>query len=187
MDDLLKFINTYIQLDDNTEQLVRDSFKIEEYPKGHLLVEEGKVSRKIWFLESGLVRKFCIEDGCDITKWIYYDKQWIASMTSYFSQKPSFEFFEVCEDSTFLSLSYDDEQKLLKDPQFAEFHIKMLRDFLSTLNEWYHLFHKMNSYEKYDFILKNSPGIIQKAKQKHIASMIGVSPETLSRIRAEIS
>ncbi|WP_207797851.1 Crp/Fnr family transcriptional regulator [Flavobacterium piscis] len=108
-------------------------------------------------------------------------------MSSFFEQKPSFENFQASEDTILYSLSYEDEEILLKYPLFSKFHIKLLRLYLSKLNEFYHLFTSMNAQEKYLYLLNTLPQIILKAKLKDIASLIGVSPETLSRIRAQIN
>jgi len=84
-------------------------------------------------------------------------------------------------------LSYSDELILLEYPLFSKFHIKQLRLYLSKINEFHHLFRVMNAQEKYIYLLESFPQIILKAKLKHIASLIGVSQETLSRIRSSIN
>lgn len=107
-------------------------------------------------------------------------------MSSFFEQKPYFKNFQTCEETIVYSLSYSDEQALLEYPLFVKFHIKQLRHYLSKINEFNHLFHLMTAEKKYLFLLESFPQIIKKAKLKHIASLIGVSQETLSRIRASI-
>ena len=85
------------------------------------------------------------------------------------------------------SLSYSDEQILMQYPLFLKFHVNQLRLYLSKINEFHHLFRVMTAQQKYEFLLHSFPQIVIKAKLKHIASLIGVSQETLSRIRASIS
>lgn len=186
MEELILIIKSFQELDLKTEQAIKKSFAEEIFKKGEFLVEETKVCNKIYFIKSGAVRRFCIEDGVEVTKWIYTDNQFVTSMSSFFEQKPSFENFQTCEETILYSLSYSDEQTLLEYPLFIKFHIKQLRHYLSKLNEFNHLFRLMTAEKKYLFLLESFPQIIKKGKLKHIASLIGVSQETLSRIRASI-
>lgn len=187
MIELIHIINSFQELDPETEEAVNKYFIREQHHKNAFIIEEGKVCEKIYFIISGAVRRFCIEDGEEITKWIYTDNQFFTSMSSFFEQKPSFESFQTCEETIVYSLSFYDEAILLEYPLFAKFHIKMLRSFLSKINEFHHLFRTMTAQQKYMFLLQSFPQIIIKAKQKHIASLISVSPETLSRIRSSIT
>ena len=186
MEELIQIINSFQKLDLETEVAIKKYFKEETLKKDEFVIEEGKICNKIYFIKSGAVRRFCIEDGVEVTKWIYTDNQFVTSMSSFFEQKPSFENFQSCENTYLYSLSYSDEQALLEYPLFIKFHIKQLRYYLSNINEFNHLFRLMNAEKKYLFLLESFPEIIKKAKLKHIASLIGVSQETLSRIRASI-
>ncbi|MDQ8014507.1 MAG: Crp/Fnr family transcriptional regulator [Flavobacterium nitrogenifigens] len=186
MEELIQIINSFERLDLETELAIRKSFVEETFKKGELIIEEDKICDKIYFIKMGAVRRFCIEDGVEVTKWIYTDNQFVTSMSSFFEQKASFENFQTCEETVVYSLSYSDEQALLEYPLFIKFHIKQLRHYLSKINEFNHLFRLMTAEKKYLFLLESFPQIIKKAKLKHIASLIGVSQETLSRIRASI-
>ncbi len=187
MDELIKIINSFQVLDIETELEIRKYFVQEDFKKGEFLVREGRICDKIYFIKSGAIRRFCLEDEAEVTKWIYTDNQFVTSMSSYFEQKSSFEILQASENSTLYSLSYSDEQILLRYPLFAKFHINQLRLYLSRINEFHHLFRTMTAQQKYFFLLNSFPQIIIKAKLKDVASLIGVSQETLSRIRASIS
>lgn len=187
MTELLRVISSFQELDLETEQAVRKYFVEEKFQRGEFVISEGKICSKIYFIKSGLVRRFYVEDGIEVTKWIYTDNQFITSLSSFFEQKPSFESFQASEETIVYSLSFQDEQILLEYPLFSKFHIKLLRVYLSKLNEFHHFYTSMNAQEKYLYLLNSLPQIILKAKLKDIASLIGVSPETLSRIRAQIT
>jgi len=187
MTELLRFINCFQELDAETELAIKKYFVKETFKKNEFIIEEGQICSKVYFIQSGLVRRFYINDGQDITEWIYHSNQWITSMSSFFEQKPSFEYLQVCEKTVLYSLSYSDEQKLLEYPLFSKFHIKQLRLYLARLNEFHHVYKLMNAHEKYSYLITYFPEIIQKAKLKYIASLMDVSQETLSRIRASIN
>ncbi len=186
MTDLLNFINHYQELDEDTEVAVRTYFKEEVYKKNEYILEEGKVCSKISFIKSGLVRRFYIHEGTEVTEWMYFDKQWLTSNASFIHQKPSLEYLQACEETVVYSLTFSDEQKLLEYPLFVKFHMKLLRDFVASFNEFRHTYNLMSTQDKYQFLLKNFPEIIQRGKLKYIASMLDISPETLSRIRSLI-
>lgn len=187
MTELLRIINSFQELDLETEEAVRKYFVEERFQKNEYIICEGKVCSKVYFIKSGLVRRFCLVDGIEVTKWIYTNSQFITSLSSFFEQKLSFENFQASEETIVYSLSYKDEKTLLEYPLFSKFHIKLLRLYLSKLNEFHHFYTSMSAQEKYLYLLESLPQIILKAKLKDIASLIGVSPETLSRIRAQIN
>lgn len=187
MRELLDVINSFQEIDFETENAIRKYFVEESFKKNEFVVCEGKICDKIYFIKSGAIRRFCLENGIEVTRWIYTDTQFVTSLSSFFEQKPSFESFQASEDTVVYSLSHKDENFLLQYPLFVSFHMKQLRLYLSGINEFHHLFRIMNANEKYMFLLKSFPEIIKKSKLKHVASLIGVSQETLSRIRATIS
>ena len=187
MKDLIRFINQFQKLDAPTEEAIRNHFFKETFRKNEYLLKKGQVSKKLYFISSGLVRRFYLKDGHESTIWLYHDNHWITSMSSYFGQKPSFESFQACEDTTVYSLSYPDEQVLLQLPLFQKFHIEFLRCSIANFDEFHFVFAEMQARDKYIYLVERFPLIIQKAKQKYIASLLNISQETLSRIRASIA
>ena len=129
-----------------------------------------------------------MQEDHDVTIWIYGPNQMVTSMPSFFWQKPAYEYIQACDDTVVYSLSFQDEQTLLEEyPLFAKFHLNQLRFYLAGVDEVNYRLKIMTAKEKYNFLLTFYPEIIQKAKLKHIASFLDVSPETLSRIRATIN
>lgn len=186
MNKLIEVINSFQKLDSTTEDAIRGFFVEEKFMKNEFLVEEHKICTKVYFIKSGAVRRFCFENDEEVTKWIYIDNQFITSMSSFFEQNLLLKFFRLVKKQ--LSIHYH----ILMNNfywsilYFLKFHLKQLRYYLSRINEFHHLFRVMTAEKKYLFLLESFPQIIQKAKLKHIASLIGVSQETLSRIRASI-
>ena len=89
MTELINYINQFQKLDSETEEAIKSQFEEEVFRKNEFLVEEGKICTKLYFIKSGLVRRFYLKDGEEMTKWLYHDNHWIAIMSSYFNQKPS--------------------------------------------------------------------------------------------------
>ncbi len=187
MNELIKYLNCFLKLDEETERAVNKYFVKETFKKNDFIVKAGLICPKVYFIKSELVRSFYLEDGREITRWLYDNNQLITIMSSYFLQKPSDDYFQACENTILYSLSFSDEQKLFKYPLFLECHVKQLRLYIAVVSEFQKNYELKTAQEKYSYILKHFPGIIQKAKLQHIASLINVSPETLSRIRASIN
>jgi CRP/FNR family transcriptional regulator, anaerobic regulatory protein len=184
MKELLTFIRLFQPLDEDTEKAVCHFFNEETYLKNKFLAEEGSVCSKIYFIKSGLVRRFYLRDGEEMTKWLYHDNHWTAIMSSYFNQKPSLEYLQACEDTVVYSLLYDDEKRLLEYPLFFKFYAQFFRYSLANFDEFHFVFGSFTTQQKYQYLIDKFPVMIQKAKQKHIASLLNVSQETLSRVRA---
>lgn len=187
MTELINFINRLQKLDDETEQAIIKLHTVETFKKNEFIVEAGKICSKVVFIKSGLVRRFFMNDGQDVTIWIYGSNQMATSMPSFFLQKPAYEYLQACEDTVAYSLSFQHEQILLEYPLYAKFQLKLFRYLLSGVDEVNYRFKLMTAKEKYKYMLTNFPEIIQKAKLMHIASFLDISQETLSRIRASIN
>jgi CRP-like cAMP-binding protein len=187
MIELIRFINRFQQLNPETEEAVKGYFFEEKFKKDEYLVESGKICSKAFFIKSGFVRRFFINDAQDVTIWFYAPNHMATSMPSFFEQKPAYEYLQACEETVVLSLSFQSEQKLLEEyPLFAKFHLKQLRYYLAGVDEVNYRLKLMTAKEKYKMMQVLVPQIMQKAKLKHIASFLDVSQETLSRIRASI-
>jgi CRP-like cAMP-binding protein len=90
----------------------------------------------VFFIKSGLVRRFFIHEGKDITIWIYGTHQMTTSMPSFFYQKPAYEYLQASEDTETYSLTFRNEQRLLEEyPLFAKFHTRQLRVYLAGVDE----------------------------------------------------
>ncbi len=187
MEELIAFIEQFQKLDQETEDAVKSLFKEEVVKKNDFILEEGKICTKISFIKSGLVRRFYIDDGTEITKWIYHDGHWLTSMASYFNRNSSYEYLQACEDTVLYSLSYENEQKLLEHSSFLKFHTSFLRLSLAAFDEFHFVLGSMPAFKKYQYLMEKFPLMILKSKQKYIASLLNVNQETLSRIRAAIN
>lgn len=158
------------------------------YSKGQLLLENGKICRNIYFLETGFLRAFYYEDGKDITSWFAQEGEILTSVSSFIQQQPSFENIEILEKSVLYQLSYHQLQTLYQ--QFPEFNLLgrlMMEKFYIELETRTLSLQLQTAKERYQNLLNNHPQILQKAALKHIASYLGLSAETLSRTRRNLS
>jgi CRP-like cAMP-binding protein len=163
--------------------------KLEEatYEKGDLLEKAGQVSYYLYYLKSGAARRCYFRQNKDITVSFSLDGEFITSMHSFITHKPSFENIEVLEKSHIYKISYKDLQALLIDnPRIERAYRMILEKYYIILEEHSFLNKFKSARERYLDLMENRRKIIQKASVGQIASYLGMSIETLSRIRAKI-
>lgn len=157
------------------------------HPKGTLLAEQGEPCRHIYFIEKGLLRG-CYQHGSkDITTWFAREQDMVTSMSAFLTGQPAIENIEVLEDASVKGISYDHLQLLYQ--RFPEFNIvgRLLSEKYyieletRTLSLQYH-----SARERYLKLLNEQPYILQKVALGQVASYLGMSQETLSRIRKNL-
>lgn len=181
----LDSIRYYISLTDELESDIRDRVSITSFKKNETLFEQGYVARHIYFIMRGTCRTYYFDKGKDITSWIYPEGIIFTSWHSFLAQKPSFEFAEVLEDSLILQLSYMDLQWLYKKYHVMERWGRLIaEEQLGFIDEYSKSYMFLSAKEKYDLLHSFFPDVTQRVNLGHIASLLGISQETLSRIRS---
>jgi hypothetical protein len=127
-----------------------------------------------------------LHEGKEVTVWLHTEGEMFTSMRSYFMDQPTTEIIQACENSTLFSVTKDGSKKLNRYPQFDTFSRLYLEEQFSRLDESLKKFSMLSAEEKYRMLMDLSPQLIRRAKLIHIASIMGVTPETLSRIRSRI-
>src|SRR5688572_10049608 len=160
--------------------------KISNYPKRTILLKEGDVNNHICMMISGLVRSYYLNEGRDITSRFMDEGFIITSWISFYTRKPGNEFIETQEDTMLACVHYNDIQKLYDE--FPEFNIIGRKQveysfYMSELRT--RMLRKHTAEEKYKFFLENHSNLLQRVSLKHIATYLGMSEETLSRVRSQ--
>lgn len=186
MEEFIKYIKQYINLSIEAEKDIFNLALLENASKGHLLLKEGKTCERLYFIEKGTVRTYHYQDAKDITYWIYPENSMITSWHSYILRKPASEYIETTEDSILISLSYNQWQELyLKYPILERFGRLILEEQMALIDDFFKGYYFLSAKEKYALLTSAFPTITQRANLGHIASMLGISQETLSRIRGK--
>lgn len=186
MDEFIAYIKTYIMLSPEAEISIGNIAQEIELQKGEKLAEEGKTCKYLYFLTSGTVRAFLYQNGKDITHWIYPEGGLITSWHSYLLKKPSTEYIETTEASKMVVLSNDQWNELYElHPELERFMRLMLEEQIAAIDEFYKGYYFLSAKEKYELLIAVFPSVTQRANLGHIASMLGITQETLSRIRGK--
>lgn len=185
----LSFINFLKQFGDLPEQVIEAidaKMQRMELPKKHILLKKGKVCNYLYFVEKGLARNFFEENDKEQTNDITREGELLVSFASFISKQPSLETIELLEDSILYAIHYDDLQELYRQfPRMehigrliAEYHYNAL-----VLKNYRLKF--SNSKERYENLFHTDIEIIKRTPIGIIASYLGMSIETLSRIRGK--
>ena len=153
-------------------------------PKNHVLHAENKVCRHSYIIKEGAARAYHFKDGKDITSHFAFEGEAITGIDSLYGEKSKYN-IELLEDSTLFSVSYDDMEKLYQRSILHErFGRLFLQQVYIDLVERVEDLQFNTAYERYKLLVKKHPHILQRVALKHISSYLGITQETLSRIRA---
>lgn len=157
-------------------------------PKGAMVVEAGRVETDIFFIANGIARAFVLSDqGREVTFWIGAEGTALLSLRSYVQDRPGYENIQLMEDSRLYRLHRDDLHRLFREDvhianwgrRFAE------QQFLLTEERLIPMLCTIAT-RRYEHLLRNSPELLQRLPLEHLASWLGITPASLSRIRGKI-
>ncbi len=181
-------INRRHVLPEDSLALLRRSMELVHYPKGHHVLEIGKIERDVYFISKGIVRAFTLVDGKEVTFWVGKEGATIVSMMGYVRNEPGYETMELMEDSVLYVIKRDELQRLYNEDihianwgrRFAETElldaeVRVITLLLATATE------------RYRDLLDNQSDLLQRLPLGCIASYLGITQVSLSRIRASIA
>jgi CRP-like cAMP-binding protein len=183
---LIEKLNSLSPMSEAMADKVRSVTKIKTYSAGDFVLKEGDTCTRACLIVKGLTRSFYINDGVDITSRFMEEGYIVTAWPSYYTQNPGNEFIQAVEDTTLACLSYTDIQRLYTD--FPEFNIigrKQVEYAFYLAEQRTQMLRKHTAEEKYKFFITNHPTLLQRVALKHIATYLGMSEETLSRVRSK--
>lgn len=162
-------------------------FEEKEVARNDLALREGQVSDEYFFLEEGFVRAFVYDiDGKDVTTSFYPPGTVVVEVSSFFNRVPSRENLQALADCKGWYITYEQLNHLFHAyPAFREFGRSILVRLLTTLKNRALSMITETAEQRYEHLLKTNPDIFQNVPLKHIASYLGVTDTSLSRIRKE--
>lgn len=171
---------------ESLEQILA-SFRLVEFKKNDPVVEEGKVARHLGFVESGMFQYYVIVDGEEKTTYINIENTFLASVSSFVRQQPARENIRALTDGKLSLISRSDLKKLVAEvPGFKDFYIQLLEFTVCGIDASRHDLIVLSGEERYAKMLREEPHLLQQIPLQYLASMLGVTPRHLSRIRAQV-
>ncbi|MVT10018.1 Crp/Fnr family transcriptional regulator [Chitinophaga tropicalis] len=185
---VLQMLNTFHPVGKGIEQnLLKSAYSI-NIPKGKYLLQSGEISRDIYFIKKGLLRGFILEGNKEITTWFAMENEMAAGIRSFLLQAETVENIQAVEDCELVAISYSDLNKIYQ--RYPSFNIigRKITEFHYTSAENRAYITRLHDAEKkYALFLDSYPHLANRVKVTYVASFLGITIETLSRVRGKSS
>lgn len=183
---LFDYIENYIQLSDKEKQIIRDLSLIQTCKKGTILLEEGKKSKDNYFVLKGCLRCYYVKDGEEKTTEFYTELESLSPPCV--SDGSSSQYYISCVEDSVLLISNPDaeEEAFARFPRFEQM-CRVLSEELAikTKIEFDH-FKTSSPEERYLTFVEKKPDLLQRIPQHQLASYLGITPQSLSRLRGRL-
>jgi CRP-like cAMP-binding protein len=185
MTELEQYIKSYfgVVLADEL-QVISSLFKLTTIKKGEYFLKTGKRCDKLSFIQSGLLRIFVTIDDKEVTQWISKKGYFVTDLSSFVFEKPARWTIQALADSELYTISAADYKKIGNlVPKWHELEKLFIANCFVTLEERVFSHLSMTAEERYSFFFEHNKDLFNQVPLQYIASMLGMTPETFSRIR----
>ena len=183
---LRQFIENYTTLSDKDWKQISVCFEKRVVEKDEILLQEGKICRHLYFIESGLLRYFINKEGNDITKFFTEAPYCFTSQVSFTAEKPATENIQAIEKSVVWQTTLKQANDLLELKSWNTFIRKLIQEVQYYTEEILQEIQTETAENRYLKMLEKQPQLVQRIPLKHLASYFGIAPQSLSRIRKKI-
>lgn len=183
---LKESIEEHVSLTGEEWELCKNRFRPRRMLKRQFLLQEGDICRELAFVEKGALCSYSVDSkGNQHVLRFAFEGWWIADLQSFFTNSPSTLHIEVLEDSELLMLDRQHHEKLLEEiPGYERYHRIIVQNAYVTLQQRLENALGLTAEEKYARLIKHNPEFLNRVPLHLVASYLGMSPETLSRVRS---
>ncbi|MDB5280605.1 MAG: Crp/Fnr family transcriptional regulator [Ferruginibacter sp.] len=186
MEYLLAHINRYYRLTAAAQDALLNSLEKIVLSKNEFLLKDLQICRHLYFLEKGALRGFYNSDGKEITHWFAFENDFVTSFYSFTTGLPAVENIQLLEGSILWSVSKEQLGELFNNHHEIERLVRIAYEkYYIRLEERFVNAQFKTAKELYENMLLQSPHILERVPLGYIASYLGISQETLSRIRSQ--
>lgn len=179
------FENYEPKLPIKTSSLLRQHMKVLRLKKKHIILRENQIRNHAYLIIDGAAKSYYIQNGIKVNTWFAFENEVIGSLRN-FNNLPSRETFELLENSLLISFDLASIKPLMQeDIEICNFINASIIEYALFLEDKIHHAHLRSAEEKFLTLLAQQPEVFQRVSLTDIASFLGVSRETLSRLRAK--
>lgn len=154
-------------------------------PSGYKLIRHGEVCSDIYFVVKGALRSYYTQHERQYTNWFAFEHSFVSSFYSVISGQPGYEIIELLEESILLKIPQSTIDQLIRlYPAIGQLYRRILERYYLENEQRLTSLQFATAQEKYDELVQHFPHLLQRVALGHIASYLGITPETLSRIRS---
>ncbi|RYE50563.1 MAG: Crp/Fnr family transcriptional regulator [Sphingobacteriales bacterium] len=187
IEQLFSHINTFYPLSQPSLDALTGCFEKVILPRNERLVTEGSACRHMYFLQQGALRGYYNLDGREVTHWFAFENDFVTSFHSFITHRPAVENIQLIEGSVLWSITRDNLNLLLTAHHEIERLVRIIYEtYYIRLEERYVNAHFKTASERYYDLLVRAPHMIERVPLGAIASYLGITQETLSRIRSKL-
>ena len=169
---------------DSEITLIIEKFETKHFRKKEILLKAGDIARELYFVVDGCLRIFYQKNGNDVSVFFFTENMFAGAYDSFISCQPGRLSIEALEDSELLAITYSGMQELYNEfPRANELIRKILEERFINLHNLFTSQIMDSPEERYLNMLKNNPGLLNRIPQHYIATFLGVTSVSLSRIR----
>lgn len=175
-----------ISLSNSTGEFLENISKIVTLERGEKLIELGSYPHHVYFLTNGAIRSYYLKDGIEVNTWFAFDNELVGSFDTYLVNQPAPETIEALEPCCLLAMDISLlKQQLPINLEISNLVRVMIEEYAAFLQSRINALQFQTAQQRYDWLLQHEPETLQRVSLTHIASYLGVSRETLSRMRAK--
>jgi len=184
LEELHRYLNKFVTLTRTEFNLLLSYLEIREFDKKVKVVKLGEVERYINIVARGLARKYLPVKKGELTIQLATESRIIHSELSFYTQMPSGSVIETIEQTTFISISYDNLQQLYEQfPKAERLGRLLVSDLFIRKDARYFDQLQKSTRERFLEYVRTHPHMLQRVPQKYIASYLNIKPETFSRLK----
>ena len=185
--ELSEYLKNIAKLSGTLEDDLKKLFEPKVYSKGDHLFKQGEICRHMFYIEKGMVRVYYYSgNGKEITAWFSAENTLITALDSFYYHKPTRDYCELLEDSVIYPISFSEFEIILNSEKGSRLAFYILYEITRKMTGLITSIKFQSAEERYKALIKEYPEILQRASLGHIASYLGITQETLSRIRGKI-
>jgi CRP/FNR family transcriptional regulator, anaerobic regulatory protein len=183
--EISEYLKNIAKLSDSLEDELKNLFEPKMFSKGDLLFKQGEICRQLYYIKKGLVRVYYYSvRGKEITAWFSAEDTLVTAIDSFYYHRPTNDYCEVLEDSVVYIINFSELEIILNSDRGARLAFYILYEITRKMTELISSIKFQSAEERYRTLIKEYPGIQQRTSLGHIASYLGITQETLSRIRS---
>jgi CRP-like cAMP-binding protein len=183
---LVDYIGSMYPLKQEIISFINENTSLRKLPKGKFLLKAGEICKHYYYIHKGVLRSYLKFGKKEITIWINPENEITTSIRSMTSHKPSEEYIQALEDCELVAISMEALEKLYE--LFPEMNLvgrKLLEEYYAASEERVYICRIPDATSRYRHFIETRPELVNRIPLKHVASYLGITLETLSRLRAK--
>lgn len=181
-------IKKYVSIEEKDVEELEASFTRRKILKGHHLIKVGEFCKEIFFIKSGRLRVYYLDEkGNEVTCFFFEENQFVSSYTSFLTNAPTKENIQAIADCEVFTISRDRLDKVsIQIPTLHIFRRIMAENLFIAMERRISMLQSQTAQERYEKTIKETPELILNIPLQYTASFLGITPQHLSRLRKEL-